>query len=59
MSDKAQIDENAVCEVCGKFGAFQFGDRHLCAECYQAIGSCCPEFGGYDQWEFEEEKPVA
>jgi len=57
MNGKRQFDENAVYEWCGKFGAFQFGDRRLCAECYEAMGSCCPEFGGYDQWKFEDELP--
>jgi hypothetical protein len=34
-------DENAVCEVCGKFGAYKFDDQNLCADCYQEKGSCC------------------
>jgi hypothetical protein len=36
-----KADENMACEVCGKFGAHKFGDRFLCADCYQATGSCC------------------
>lgn len=55
MNAKPQFDENAVCEVCGKYGAYQFGERWLCAECYEAMGSCCPEFGGHDQWEIEDD----
>jgi hypothetical protein len=34
-------DENAVFEECGKFGAYKFGERYLCADCYQSAGSCC------------------
>lgn len=37
----ARLDENAVCEVCGKFDAHQLGEQFLCADCYQASGSCC------------------
>ena len=39
------IDESLVCEECGRFGAFEFGDRKLCLDCYEGCGSCCPEFG--------------
>ena len=38
-------DEEFVCEVCGRFGALEFGDRKLCLDCYAGSGSCCPEFG--------------
>ena len=34
-------DENAVCETCGKFGAYRFGDASLCLDCYEESGSCC------------------
>ena len=50
MADKeVRADENTVCEVCGKFGAYRFGDQFLCMDCYQAAGSCCTaEFGKED-----------
>lgn len=48
-------DENAVCEVCGRFGAFEVGDRKLCVDCYQNAGSCCPEFGADDLWQQRED----
>lgn len=50
-----RLDEDLVCDVCGRYGAFQAGDRQLCPECYTGSGSCCPEFGKDDLWEFEEE----
>ena len=43
-------DANAACEECGVFGAFTFGDRKLCVQCYSEKGSCCPEFGKDDLW---------
>jgi len=46
------LDENAVCDVCGTFGAFHLGDRVLCQACYEGCGSCCPEFGKDDLWQF-------
>jgi hypothetical protein len=50
-SSEAVYDENVVCDRCGRFGAFRFGDKALCLECYEAFGSCCVEFGGEDLWE--------
>ncbi|HVU26441.1 MAG TPA: hypothetical protein VHG71_01735 [Verrucomicrobiae bacterium] len=44
------LDENAACDGCGKFGAYHFDGRTLCAECYTGCGSCCPEFGKDDLW---------
>ena len=38
-----RFEEEAVCEVCGRFGAYPFEGKTLCAECYEARGSCCPE----------------
>jgi len=52
---KAQLDEDARCDSCGRFGAYRIGDRVLCPECYAGSGSCCPEFGKDDLWEFREE----
>ncbi len=40
-SNEVRADENAVCEVCGKFGAFALGDSLLCLDCYEKCGSCC------------------
>jgi hypothetical protein len=42
---KPQFQEDAVCEVCGKYGAYIFAGKALCADCYEAGGSCCPGFG--------------
>jgi hypothetical protein len=40
------FDEDATCEVCGRFGAYPFEDERLCPDCYQQRGSCCgSEFG--------------
>ena len=44
------LDENAVCDVCGAFGALHFGERTLCANYYEGCGSCCREFGKDDLW---------
>ncbi len=56
-SKKPRLDENTPCEVCGRFGAMDLGGQHLCVDCYEARGSCCPEFGADDLWEVEEEPP--
>jgi hypothetical protein len=45
-----RLDEDASCDLCGRFGAFHFGERTLCPECYNGCGSCCPEFGKDDLW---------
>lgn len=57
-NSKALYGENAVCERCGKFGAYQFDGATLCADCYQGAGSCCPEFGADDLWTTNEEAPT-
>lgn len=44
------LDANAVCDVCGKFGAYDFGHQILCQDCYGNSGSCCREFGSDDLW---------
>lgn len=49
------LDESAVCEACGAFGAFHFADRTLCQSCYEGSGSCCPEFGKDDLWQTVED----
>lgn len=53
------LDENLTCDVCGRFGSYRFGERALCQECYTGSGSCCPEFGKDDLWEFQDEAPNA
>ena len=45
-SKQPRLDESLVCDVCGRFGAVEFGDRRLCPDCYESFGSCCPEFAG-------------
>jgi hypothetical protein len=58
MSNEVKFQENATCEVCGRYGAFQF-DRFVCVDCYEASGSCCLEFGGDDLWEFKKDQQPA
>ncbi|HEU5071283.1 MAG TPA: hypothetical protein VFV96_12830 [Verrucomicrobiae bacterium] len=53
------FDDGVACDVCGRFGAYRFGERLLCQECYTGSGSCCPEFGKDDLWTFLEEGPKA
>ena len=54
-NSQTHLDDAAVCDVCGRFGAYRLGDRLLCLECYAGSGSCCPEFGKDDLWEFRDE----
>ena len=49
------LNESVVCDVCGRFGAYRISERWLCQECYTGSGSCCPEFGKDDLWEFRNE----
>lgn len=44
-----------VCERCGRPDAVRIGDRIICPDCYDKAGSCCPEFGADDLWEFPGE----
>lgn len=48
MSGEVRLDETLPCDRCGRFGAYRFDGAQLCAECYEARGSCCPEFGRDD-----------
>jgi len=50
MNSQTHLDDAAVCDVCGRFGAYRLGDRLLCLGCYMGRGSCCPEFGKDDLW---------
>jgi hypothetical protein len=45
-----RVNESAACDVCGRFGAVEFGDRLLCPDCYGTCGSCC---AGSDKEETE------
>ena len=48
-SSADRLDESVTCDICGRFGAIQMGDRVICPDCYgQNCGSCCPEFGKKD-----------
>lgn len=49
-----ELDESARCDECGRFGAFDLGERSFCEECYQSRGSCCMEFGKDDLWSRDE-----
>ncbi len=49
------FNESVACDVCGRFGAYRLGERWLCPDCYTGSGSCCPEFGKDDLWEFQAE----
>ncbi|HEY5792692.1 MAG TPA: hypothetical protein VIS74_05295 [Chthoniobacterales bacterium] len=49
-----KADEDAVCDRCGRPAALRFEGEWLCAECVQARGSCCLEFGSDDLWRFDE-----
>lgn len=44
------------CDNCGRYGAFDLGDEHLCSDCYQERGSCCLEFGDDDLWKDKEKE---
>lgn len=45
MSSALESDEQLTCDECGRFGAMDFGEKKLCADCYGKACSCCPEFG--------------
>lgn len=50
MDGEVRFNENAVCDRCGRFGAYEFDGERLCVDCYELRGSCCLEFGGDDLW---------
>jgi hypothetical protein len=54
MSNTIKFKADSVCNCCGKFGAYDLGDEHLCSDCYREKGSCCLEFGGHDLWDDED-----
>lgn len=51
--------EDAVCNTCGRIGAYDFGDEFICSTCYEERGSCCVEFGGYDLWKEKDKTTEA
>lgn len=57
MSSGVPFNGNATCHRCGRFGAYEFDGDHLCAECYETRGSCCPEFGRDDLWSTQANVP--
>ena len=57
MSDALRLDENLVCDTCGRFGAYRLETESLCPDCYEKRGACCAEFGGDDLWQSQEDPP--
>ena len=51
QTEPLKVDKELRCDRCGKYGAVQLDGKALCPECYQLVGSCCPEFGADDLWE--------
>lgn len=37
------LDENAICDQCGVFGAYAWEGATLCLSCYTERESCCAE----------------
>lgn len=54
MTSELRFNENAVCDICGRFGAYEFDGQRLCPDCYESRGSCCLEFGSDDLWKRTE-----
>lgn len=52
--DEARKQKPESCDRCGRPGVAKIENEWLCEECYQRMGSCCPEFGGDDLWEVDE-----
>ena len=44
MPEPVEKQGELACEVCGRFGAYAFAGKNICADCYAAHCSCCPEF---------------
>jgi hypothetical protein len=44
QSCRVEFKKELACDVCGRFGAFEFDGKNLCMDCYESHGSCCPEF---------------
>jgi hypothetical protein len=49
---------NGQCIRCGAETEFRVGDTWICASCYEARSSCCPEFGPDDLTDQEEKRDV-
>lgn len=45
------------CQICGRPTTLLIGGQPICEECYQEVGSCCPEFGGDDLWQQRDNEP--
>ncbi len=58
MAQALKLDPDLRCDRCGGLGAFDFGERQVCAECFSALESSPLELGGDDLWEREERLPV-
>ena len=54
-SPRGEAEPVLICERCGCYGAVVVGEHRLCLDCYSGCGSCCPEFGPDDLWEFPAE----
>jgi hypothetical protein len=35
--------ESLACDICGRLGAVELGDRVVCPDCYAGCGSCCSD----------------
>lgn len=46
LNTEIKPDPQRTCDKCGRYGAYDFGEKKLCADCYGTSCSCCPEFGG-------------
>ena len=58
-TSKNRVNESAACDICGHFGAIEFGARLICPDCYsQNCGSCCPEFVREEEPESGRNNPV-
>lgn len=49
MSGEIKIKEELTCDECGRYGALDFGEKKLCADCYGTSCACCPGFGREDE----------
>ena len=51
-----RLQEDATCDLCGRFGAYEFGECKLCDTCYEGSGSCCAQFGKEEETKESEER---
>ncbi len=45
MSNAQEIQPHLECDACGQTGAYVWGERTLCVECYAEVGSSCAGTG--------------